>query len=541
MTTLVGILSLLAFSGCGEGGQKATYQSVDWSAVSDDDGEKLTLRWHGPIASPGWKEGSWIQKQIESRFNVKIDPVFLDSNAYRRKRGLMMMGGNIPDLLWEGDPLGARRNVHHGFVLELPYEVIHKHAPHYVAFLNSIAPETWLYSRAKGKNWGLPTVSPSGIYPAGGVWRKDWLEAVGLQQVPETLDEMAEAFHRFTHDDPDGNGRNDTYGYSPTINHWSLTFTEVFAAEGVLPYDLQEVDGSITWGGIRPEAKEVLARLRDWYARGLIDPDFILNTNAQDHKRKFLSGRTGYLPGSGQFRELDPQQPQSLVKTIQNLNPAADLVPGPPLRSKDSEPRARVWGASAHIIQFGRHLRENPEKIIRVLKIFDAMALDEDFGLESLMGKKGLHWDHDPKSGTFLHEAFEGSKGQAELLGAFNYLGVGYFRLFGLNPSQIDALESDQTRSFNQKYRRSEWGISNVLGKTDVVESAAKVLADLRVFQEVFYIEMIRGQRPMSDFDIFVEEWLRKGGTEILEEAQTVVAEREAMYKQLGIREERPQ
>lgn len=535
---LVGIVSLLAFSGCGKGGQKATNQSVDWSAVSDDDGKRLTLRWQGPVSSPGWKKGSWIQNQIESKFNVEIDPVFLDSNAYRKKRGLMMMGGNISDLLWEGEPLGARRNVHHGFVLELPYEVIEKHAPHYVAYLNSIAPETWLYSRAKGKNWGLPTVSPSGIYPTGGVWRKDWLEAVGLHQVPETLDEMAEAFDRFTHGDPDGNGRADTYGCSPTLSHWSLTFAEVFAAEGVLPYDLQEVNGSITWGGIRPEAKEVLARLRDWYARGLIDPDFILNANARDHKRKFLSGQTGYLPGLGNFRELDPQQPQSLVKTIQNLNPAADLVVGKPLRRQDSEPLARVWGASAHIIQFGRHLSESPEKIIRVLKIFEAMISDEDFGLESLMGKRGLHWEHDQKNGTHLLEAYKGSKGESEFLGAFNYLGIGYFRPFGLNPGQMDALESAQTRSFNQKFRRPEWGIFNALGKTDVLESAATVLADLRVFQEVFYIELIRGDRPMSDFDIFVKEWLRKGGAEILEEAQSIVVERKEMFKQLGILEE---
>ena len=54
----------------------------------------------------------------------------------------------------------------------------------------------------------------------------DWLREVGIAEVPETLEEMYDALHEFRHDDPDGNGILDTYGFCPVIR-WSLTFVEV--------------------------------------------------------------------------------------------------------------------------------------------------------------------------------------------------------------------------------------------------------------------------------------------------------------------------
>ncbi|MFD0717029.1 hypothetical protein [Paenibacillus sp. GCM10027626] len=42
--------------------------------------------------------------------------------------------------------------------------------------------------------------------------RKDWLDNVGIDKLPETLDEYHEVLRRFTFNDPDQNGKNDMYG-----------------------------------------------------------------------------------------------------------------------------------------------------------------------------------------------------------------------------------------------------------------------------------------------------------------------------------------
>ena len=46
--------------------------------------------------------------------------------------------------------------------------------------------------------------------------RKDWLDKLGLA-APTTLDELYDVLYAFTYNDPDGNGKNDTYGLGAFI------------------------------------------------------------------------------------------------------------------------------------------------------------------------------------------------------------------------------------------------------------------------------------------------------------------------------------
>lgn len=52
--------------------------------------------------------------------------------------------------------------------------------------------------------------------------RQDWLENLGLSQ-PKTIDELINVIEKFTTDDPDGNGVDDTYGLGVT---GALTFLQ---------------------------------------------------------------------------------------------------------------------------------------------------------------------------------------------------------------------------------------------------------------------------------------------------------------------------
>lgn len=49
------------------------------------------------------------------------------------------------------------------------------------------------------------------------VIRKDWLDNLGLS-IPETPEELLEICRAFTEDDPDGNGKDDTWGISMTTD-----------------------------------------------------------------------------------------------------------------------------------------------------------------------------------------------------------------------------------------------------------------------------------------------------------------------------------
>lgn len=487
----------------------------------------------GPLGFAEAKPGSWIERMLEERFQIRFIPLFLDPVAYSKTRPLKFIAGEIPDIFWDGDPLGVQSKARHGFVLEIPIPLILKHAPNYVKYVNTYAPEAWMYPSWGGRNWGLPTVIPHARQPSFPLWRKDWLDRVGIKKVPQTMEEYHEAFRRFTYNDPDGNGRNDTYGFSPPVAHWSYYFVEFFAAEGVLPFDVQEVDGKMTWGGIRPEAREVLEMLRQWYAEGLINPDFVLGQAAMSEQH-LLDGKSGYLAMQG-YPAFSKVRQRSLHHRLIALHPEAELVPGEALAGSDGVQRVRVWGAGGHILQFSRHLSREPEKVIRVLKMLDTLVQEDALRLSALMGERGLHWDYSPERGTWSLEPYTEVRATREMLHPDAYERLGFYMVSGLPPEQVRAYHSDAKRIILDRYARPEWGISNALGKSDVLAESAARLGDLRQLQQKFYTDLIRGIRPMEDFETFVRLWHERGGEALLKEAEDFVVRRNDLYHQLGV------
>jgi len=106
---------------------------------------------------------------------------------------------------------------------------------------------------------------------AGMVYRSDWLDNLGLS-VPRTLDELYRVLHAFTHNDPDRNGVNDTYGMT-----WTGFYMGPF-------YDLAVMHGAPNRFGIRNgqltpwfEYEEFIQALdfsKRLFDEGLINRDF---------------------------------------------------------------------------------------------------------------------------------------------------------------------------------------------------------------------------------------------------------------------------
>ena len=66
------------------------------------------------------------------------------------------------------------------------------------------------YFTVDGKLISVPTLGGEQLYTF--MIRKDWLENLGLE-MPTTVEELLEVARAFTYDDPDGNGKDDTYGF----------------------------------------------------------------------------------------------------------------------------------------------------------------------------------------------------------------------------------------------------------------------------------------------------------------------------------------
>lgn len=151
-----------------------------------------------------------------------------------------------------------------------------------------------------GKLYGLPNVAINAD-SLSLLWvRQDWLDKLELP-APRTFEDIEAIAKAFVERDPDGNGKRDTlglsayknivYGTKPHVNG----LDSVFSAFHAFPTNwIRTGSGEIVYGSVAPETKEALAKLADWYKRGLIDPEFALYKETQE---PIISGNAGMFFG----------------------------------------------------------------------------------------------------------------------------------------------------------------------------------------------------------------------------------------------------
>ncbi|MFZ4450398.1 extracellular solute-binding protein [Salibacterium aidingense] len=153
----------------------------------------------------------------------------------------------------------------------------------------SIIPEEeWdLVETENEKIYGVFNKLEGGTMP---ILRQDWMEKLNLEQ-PETLEEFYQVFKAFSEQDPDGNGKDDTYGLSTAGLYDIQGF---MSAEGVKARYTIDEDGNRTI----PYATQAAVPVYEWFAtlyeEGLLDPNFATNETG-DMREMFLTDRAGMV------------------------------------------------------------------------------------------------------------------------------------------------------------------------------------------------------------------------------------------------------
>lgn len=128
--------------------------------------------------------------------------------------------------------------------------------------------------------------------------RQDWLDNLGMK-APKTYDELYEVCRRFTVDDPDQNGVNDTCGLAlyKSFSYLNQFFNGFHAYPNIW---VTGDDGSIVFGGIQPEVKDCLAYLQRMYKDGYINEEFAVADKSK-MKEILESGKCGVGLYTGSF------------------------------------------------------------------------------------------------------------------------------------------------------------------------------------------------------------------------------------------------
>ena len=236
-----------------------------------------------------WKE-AW-PKKVSDHYGVQITMTNPARNNYMEVIQLSAMSGDLTGLveLFGGPYLMEWQKE------ELIYPLTDFLADNDV--YQNVIPESWkeVYT-IDGDIWAIPTGSDGAA-----VWftrsiRGDWLDKFGLSK-PYTIDEFYEASYKFTYNDPDGDGLDNTVGFT-TSNMWNMQ--DIFQAFDARLNHI--ADAKPIWNPntdiwedsmIKPEMAECLEFLKKCFAEGVLDPECFAGIGGSGMRERVSSGLYG--------------------------------------------------------------------------------------------------------------------------------------------------------------------------------------------------------------------------------------------------------
>ncbi len=151
-----------------------------------------------------------------------------------------------------------------------------------------------------GKMYGFPQPGQI-LYTDGLVIRKDWLDKLGLQ-MPKTLDDFLAVAKAFTQKDPDGNSKNDTYGFCGYIESEGLgvvpglgkRFDWIYGAYGVA--GTWNLTGAENFGlNVRnPNFMKATDFVKQMIDAKVIDPDWP-TLKKDEYRARWKQGKCGIM------------------------------------------------------------------------------------------------------------------------------------------------------------------------------------------------------------------------------------------------------
>lgn len=312
-TTRIAALAMVAavmagtLAGCGGGGSSTaggdgatTTKAADSAAggtadgAAKDDKSPITIRMSAPSSYEFDPATDAVAKKIVDDFGITFENVGYEGDV--EKMMLDGQSGQLADIVYT-EPLydlySFTTFIDQGFFRSIPEDMLAdfpnvKKVIEESAVCQAIKEQYGEYYIIPKPDSKDPTVyigERKGIF-----YRKDWLKKVGIEKEPTTYEELYEMTKAFTTKDPDGNGKNDTYGmtsdgfgnfryFMSNLGHSNLNW-------------VKGPDGTWTHGALLEDNIYALEWFRKMYAEGYLDPE-IGSTKYEQAMQKFASQQFG--------------------------------------------------------------------------------------------------------------------------------------------------------------------------------------------------------------------------------------------------------
>jgi putative aldouronate transport system substrate-binding protein len=367
------------------------------------------------------------------------------------------------------------------------------------------------FTTINGKSYGL--ASPGAVGRNEGILvRKDWLDKLGLK-VPVSLEDYLNVMKAFTLNDPDGNGRADTYGYG--------AFIEIYTNEEGLGRRFDSFLGAFgvagTWNMTR--ANPGLNVRKSAYFDGLtfikrmvdekaIDPNWT-SYNKDDFRAAWKQGRFGMMreqhaayAAEANYAPFDKNFPNAEWILI-------DPPKGPSGLSSVGvySPGYRTYAISKKAADAGK----GPA----IARLLEWMSGEEGYYLIG-WGEKGVNYTIDPNTGA---PTVEGLPDPAKGFNKPEAQTVTQLRNMVFYNSEVELIARYPSyRSINGKTMSPLQTLFDMQKKPWTVSTGSDAMpvpnADLKRFYEQGVVEFVTGKRPLTreNWTAWVAEFDKLGG-----------------------------
>ncbi|WP_277674262.1 extracellular solute-binding protein [Piscibacillus halophilus] len=524
-------------------------KSPDETASTTEDGKTVISLGRVTAPNPKLPEGDTYEdnaytRLVEKELDVDIRDAFeAEGEDYDRQVALAISSGDLPDMMRVNSVEELKELVENDLIADLS-DVYEKNANDYIK---------GIYDSYDGRPLGDATFDGRLMaIPAtvGGnapnlVWiRQDWLDQLGLEIDSDgdsllTLEELEKTAKAFIENDPGGSGNPVGIPFVYWLNAgdyggsaFAMTsIASVFDAHPRQYY--KNGNGEIVYGSTTEGTKKALGVMREWFEKGIIDPQFGTRT-WDDIMALLTNGQAGivtgpwHLPdwGLSAVKEMD-KEAKFVAYTLEGDNEKVNVF--------HENPTAQFI-----VVRKGY---EHPELAMEILNLFyDDLANEKNLDSKYPEIAKYNELGVDGSTRPFNMEVYS-STSQLDDFRRVKSVVNGEIPMDDIVKPVIkadaqsimdymDNPENAETSSWSKYHSRMfglglidqltkedkfKWTTPFYVGTTETMEKKG---ANLLKLEEEDFIKIITGSEPLDYFDTFVKNWESQGGNEILTEVE---------------------
>lgn len=468
-------------------------------------------------------EDNAYTRYLRKMLNIQNETIYMESEErYDEVVNIIAKDRTLPDVLVVSDRETLKELVENDLVEDLTEVFETCTSPRIKEMYESYGGDLLDAGRFDGKLMAVPeTVIDHG--PCLMWLRKDWMDELGLEE-PETLEDgfrIVEAFVKNRMGTEEGEEPvglvcdTDLVGSTST----SYSIDPVFDSFGAHPQRWVKKDGEIIYGSLTEETKEALEYLHGLYEKGILDQNFALRAN-NNLRDLVVEGKCGAFFGLW-------WTPNNPLMDMFESDGEADWEPYY-LQEPSNENVYASFRDNKYVVV--RKGYEHPEIVMKIISVLfdytryeaeDAREVNEYFALNVDPTARPLVINVDYNEATYqvteeIREALAGERRTEDM----SAISRSYFEackryLSGLSPSPEDWAAYKSRISavgllIDGGYRPAR---RNYLDDTD-----GELPKSLQDYEKNTFIQIIMGEKPVSYFDTFTEEWYRQGGKELTEQ-----------------------